>query len=70
MAGNTPIHGQNQPNGNGKNYYLEKVYEQQLPDELYLVTGQWNAFVDTFVELGYEVEPIVDINAKLYYMTR
>ncbi len=50
--------------------YLEKVYEQQLPDELYLVTGQWNAFVDTFVELGYEVEPIVDINAKLYYMTR
>lgn len=50
--------------------YLEKVYEQQLPDEIYLVTGQWNAFVDTFVELGYEVEPIVDINAKLYYMTR
>ena len=34
------------------------------------MTGQWNAFVDTFVELGYEVEPIVDINAKLYYMTR
>ncbi|MDE6364264.1 MAG: glycosyltransferase family 39 protein [Lachnospiraceae bacterium] len=50
--------------------YLEKVYRHQLPDELYLVTGQWNAFVDTFIELGYEVEPIVDINAKLYYMTR
>ena len=50
--------------------YLDKMYEHQLPDELYLVTGQWNAFVDTFVELGYEVEPIVDINAKLYYLTR
>lgn len=50
--------------------YLDKVYDHQLPEELYLVTGQWNAFVDAFVELGYEVEPIVDINAKLYYMTR
>ncbi len=50
--------------------YLEKVYDSQMPDALYLVTGQWNAFVDTFVELGYKVEPIVDINAKLYYLKR
>ena len=50
--------------------YLYKVYDGNLPEELYLVTGQWNTFVDTFVELGYEVEPFVDINAKLYHMVK
>lgn len=50
--------------------YLYKVYDGRLPDELYLVTGQWNAFVDTFAELGYAVDPVVDINAKLYRMTK
>ena len=50
--------------------YLNNVYENNIPDELYLVTGQWNAFVDTFVELGYEVTPVVDTTAKLYKMTK
>lgn len=50
--------------------YLDSVYGGQIPDELYLVTGQWNEFVDAFVEMGYEVEPVVDINAKLYHMKR
>lgn len=50
--------------------YLHHVYGEKLPDELYLVTGQWNAFVDAFVELGYEVEPVVDTTAKLYKMTK
>ncbi|MDE7273200.1 MAG: glycosyltransferase family 39 protein [Lachnospiraceae bacterium] len=50
--------------------YLNKVYDSQIPDELYLVTGQWNAFVDTFVELGYEVEPMVDTTAELYHLTK
>ena len=50
--------------------YLHQVYGDEIPDELYLVTGQWNAFVDAFVELGYEVEPVVDTTAKLYKMTK
>lgn len=50
--------------------YLNRVYSGALPDELYLVTGQWNAFVDTFAELGYNVEPVVDTTAKLYYMKK
>lgn len=50
--------------------YLHQVYGNTIPDELYLVTGQWNAFVDAFVELGYEVEPVVDTTAKLYKMTK
>ncbi|MDE5697175.1 MAG: glycosyltransferase family 39 protein [Lachnospiraceae bacterium] len=50
--------------------YLDEVYRGQIPDELYLVTGQWNDFVDAFEELGYEVEPMVDTTAKLYHMTR
>lgn len=50
--------------------YLQRVYGGRIPDELYLVTGQWNAFVDAFVDLGYEVEPVVDTTAKLYYMKR
>lgn len=50
--------------------YLHSVYGDRLPDELYLVTGQWNAFVDTFEELGYHVEAVVDGTAKLYKMTK
>lgn len=50
--------------------YLDRVYDGNIPDELYLVTGQWNAFVDTFASLGYEVVPVVDTNAKLYHMIR
>ena len=50
--------------------YLDTVYSGDVPDELYLVTGQWNDFVDAFVELGYEVEPVVDTTAKLYRLTR
>lgn len=50
--------------------YLNKVYDNQIPDELYLVTGQWNAFVDTFVELGYQVEPMVDTTAELYHIKK
>ena len=50
--------------------YLNSVYHDQIPDELFLVTGRWNDFVDTFVELGYKVEPVVDTTAKLYYMKK
>lgn len=50
--------------------YLYQVYGSELPDEIYLVTGQWNTFVDTFASLGYEVEPVVDTTAKLYKMTK
>ncbi len=50
--------------------YLQRIYDGRLPDALYLVTGQWNAFVDAFEELGYEVDPVVDTTAKLYYMKR
>lgn len=50
--------------------YLDRVYNGAIPDELYLVTGRWNDFVDTFVELGYDVEPVVDTTAKLYYMRK
>ncbi len=50
--------------------YLNRTYSGQLPEELYLVTGQWNDFVDAFVELGYDVEPVADTTAKLYYMKR
>ena len=48
-------------------YFVDK---SSILDELYLVTGQWNDFVDAFVELGYEVEPVVDTTAKLYRLTR
>jgi len=48
--------------------YLNQIYGGQIPDRLYLVTGQWNEFVDTFVELGYDVEPVVDTTAKLFYI--
>lgn len=50
--------------------YLDKVYSGVIPEELYLVTGQWNEFVDAFVELGYDVEPVVDTTAKLYHMKK
>lgn len=50
--------------------YLNRVYNNALPDELYLVTGQWNEFVDTFVGLGYDVETVVDTTAKLYRMKK
>ena len=49
---------------------LNKDYGDTLPDMMYVVTGQWNELVDTFVELGYEVDPIVDTNAKLYCMKK
>lgn len=50
--------------------YLNRVYNGAIPDELYLVTGRWNHLVDTFVELGYDVEPAVDTTAELYYMKK
>ncbi len=46
--------------------YIQKIYDNQLPDEVYLVTGQWNAFCKAFEHLGYTVEPVVDTTAKLY----
>ncbi|MBD5470188.1 MAG: glycosyltransferase family 39 protein [Lachnospiraceae bacterium] len=46
--------------------YIRKVYDDELPDEVYLVTGQWNAFCKAFEHLGYTVEPVVDTTAKLY----
>lgn len=45
---------------------LNKVYGKALPDELLIVTGQWNDLMDAVEELGYQVDAIVDINAKLY----
>jgi hypothetical protein len=50
--------------------YLNSVYTDGIPDEIYVVTGQWNTLVDTFVELGYNVEPVVDTTAELYLMTK
>lgn len=50
--------------------YILKVYGHELPDEVYLVTGQWNAFCKAFEHLGYTVEPVVDTTAKLYHMTK
>lgn len=50
--------------------YLDRIYNGALPDEMYLVTNAWNTFVDAFVELGYDVEPVVDTTAELYYMRR
>ncbi|MCM1296449.1 MAG: glycosyltransferase family 39 protein [Muribaculaceae bacterium] len=50
--------------------YLQRAYDGGVPDELYLVTGQWNDFVNAFVEMGYEVEPVVDTTAKLYHVRR
>lgn len=48
--------------------YLNDIYDSSLPDELYLVTGQWNDLVNTFEELGYEVDAVVDTTAKLFYI--
>lgn len=50
--------------------YLNRIYNGSLPDEMYLVTNAWNTFVDAFVELGYDVESMVDTTAELYYMRR
>jgi hypothetical protein len=50
--------------------YLYSVYPDGIPAEIYVVTGQWNTLVDTFVELGYNVEPVVDTTAELYLMTK
>lgn len=50
--------------------YILKIYDNELPDEVYLVTGQWNAFCKAFEHLGYTVEPVVDTTAKLYHMTK
>jgi hypothetical protein len=50
--------------------YLNETYNGNIPDEMYVVTGQWNTLVDTFVELGYSVEPVVDTTAKLYLMKK
>jgi 4-amino-4-deoxy-L-arabinose transferase-like glycosyltransferase len=50
--------------------YLNSVYGDELPSEIYVVTGQWNTLVDTFVELGYSVEPVVDTTAELYLMKK
>lgn len=50
--------------------YISKVYGGRLPDEVYLVTGQWNAFSRAFEDLGYTVDPIVDTNAKLYFFSK
>lgn len=46
--------------------FICKAYDDDLPDEVYLVTGQWNAFCKAFEHLGYRVEPVVDTTAKLY----
>lgn len=46
--------------------YIQNTYNNELPDEVYLVTGQWNAFCKAFEHLGYTVEPVVDTTAKLY----
>lgn len=50
--------------------YILKVYGDELPDEVYLVTGQWNAFCKAFEHLGYTAEPVVDTTAKMYHMIR
>ena len=50
--------------------YLNRVYHGAIPNKLYLVTGRWNELVDTFVELGYDVEPLVDTTAELYLVRK
>lgn len=50
--------------------YICKVYNNELPDKVYLVTGQWNAFCKAFEHLGYKVEPVVDTTAKLYLCSK
>ena len=50
--------------------YLDREYQGKIPQQLFVVTGQWNGLVDTFVELGYHVEAVVDTTAKLYYMEK
>ncbi len=48
--------------------YIYEIYGGELPDELYLVTGQYNVFVKAFEEFGYDVTAEVDTTAKLYHM--
>lgn len=50
--------------------YLNQIYNNEIPKQLYLVTGQWNTLTDAFVELGYDVEPVVDTTAKLYLVEK
>lgn len=50
--------------------YILKIYNGTLPDEVYLVTNEWNAFCRAFEHLGYTAEPVVDTTAKLYHMVR
>lgn len=46
--------------------YILKLYDGELPGEVYLVTNEWNAFCRAFEHLGYTAEPVVDTTAKLY----
>ncbi|MCD8039695.1 MAG: glycosyltransferase family 39 protein [Lachnospiraceae bacterium] len=50
--------------------YILKIYDGELPDEVYLVTNEWNAFCRAFEHLGYTAEPVVDTTAKLYHMVK
>lgn len=49
--------------------YMYETYQNELPEELYLVTGQYNSFVEALEDLGYEAEDMIDTTAKLYHMT-
>ena len=63
-------------NGMKKSRHIQQIWQEfgrniyggELPDELYLVTGQYNAFVKAFEEFGYDVTAEVDTTAKLYHM--
>ena len=45
------------------------VYQQGLPDELYVVSGQRDTIVIALESIGYNVEPVVDTTAKMYKLT-
>lgn len=50
--------------------YLEtEVYQEGLPEQLYVVSGQHDTIVNALESIGYTVDPIVDTTTKMFLLT-
>jgi hypothetical protein len=50
-------------------YLEDNVYQEGLPDKIYVVSGQHDTIVNALENYGYSVEPVVDTTAKLFLLT-
>jgi len=49
-------------------YIVDNVYNSQMPESIFVVTGDYQTLMQAFEQLGYQSELVVDSTSNMYYV--